>query len=188
MKKNLEEFAKENRSLFDTRKIDDRVWVRLKKELGPAKQSRSLLSSIYFKWIAAAAIVIIAGIVIFNLSKPGKTADLSNTENIIKEYPGLELKIRSFTTLIESKKQGLNAIEAEQPDVYKQFTYHLTVLQQQYQLLEKELQTNPNKTILLDEMMANLELQVKVVNEQLELIRQYKNSIKEKNEKKLKNI
>jgi hypothetical protein len=188
MKKSLEEFAKENRSLFDTRKIDDAVWVRLKKELGPTNKNRSLLSSIYFKWTAAAAILIIAGIVIFNSAKPGKTEGLSNTESIIKEYPGLDSTIRSFTTLIESKKQGLNVIEAEQPDVYKQFTYHLTALQQNYLSLEKELLTNPNKTILLDEMMANLELQVRVVNQQLELIRQYKNSIKEKNEKKLRNI
>lgn len=188
MKKSIEEFARENRGAFDMRKIDEAVWLRIKKELKQPVRKRSVLSSLYFKWTAAAAILIIAvGILIYHFNKPGEIVGKTNTDIIYKQYPEFDSRIKSFASLIETKERSIKKIENEHPDIYSLFTQNLNVLKKDYENLEQELRVNPNKSVLLGQMMDNLELQVRLLTQQLRLINDYKESLKRKNEEATNN-
>ncbi len=188
MRKSLEEFSKESRALFDTRKINGQVWTRVARELKQGNRNRTLLSPIYFKWAAAAAVFLfIAGAIYF--SNNNKASEGLSGEHLIREqYPEYDHRIQSFTKMIDDKKTALTAIEHEQPGIYSRFIRDVTGLKQSYEAMEKELLLNPNKNTLLTEMIENLELQDRLLNRQLELIKEFKESFKRSNEKNIENI
>ena len=70
-----------------------------------------------------------------------------------------------------------------QPELYKQFLNDNNRLDSSYKFLKSELSANPNKEILLDAMIQNLELKLDLLNRQLQIIKQSKNK-KTNNENK----
>jgi len=188
MKKSLEDFAKENRASFDTKKIDAGIWNRIAVEMKHSKRRPIHTISVFWKWAAAAVIILFLSVTVFYLSRP-TTVEKNNGDNIVqKQFPEYDGKIRSFAILIGNKKEELKAIEREHPEIYDQFNAHITGLSLNYEELKKEFTTDPNKNFLLNEMIENLELQVRLLNTQLGLIKQLKESMKSNDGKNTKNI
>jgi hypothetical protein len=142
-----------------------------------------------FRWSAAAAILILAGIGIYSLlnkqpidgpayadNQPAKDTPAVN-ERLLKEInPGYAQEVAQFTQLIELKQNELKEIEKENPNLYKMFVADINKLDSSYNALKKELPENPNREQLLEAMIENLRLQTEILNQQLSIINQIKAS------------
>lgn len=188
MKKKLEEFVKENRPEFDTRKIDEKVWTRLDLYMKEKSRKTGILASPLFKWAAAAAALILITSSLFFFFSRNKEKKISIDSIVREQYPDYDTKISSFATLIENKKAAIKTIEKDLPGIYKQFIRDLTELKQNYEELRNELLINPNRNILLAQMIENLELQVRLLNKQINLIGELKEPATITDEKQYKDI
>jgi hypothetical protein len=88
-----------------------------------------------------------------------------------------------FAHLIKIKQNELQQNQKSQPDLYKQFLKDNNKLDSSYNFLKSKLSANPNKEILLDAMIQNLELKLEILNRQLQIIKQSKHK-KTNNENK----
>ena len=67
--------------------------------------------------------------------------------------------------------------------MYKQFLGDMNKLDSSYNTLKNELPVNPNREQLLEAMIQNLRLQTELLNQQLFIIKQIKQSKSKTNEK-----
>jgi hypothetical protein len=197
MSKGLEQFIRDNRDQFDTDEPGEQVWKKLEQELADKNQQaqkqtskdRKVLVFTIFRWSAAAAILILAGIGIFSLlnNHPAGNNGLvqQNTtrdtpavnDPILKEInPNYAREVVQFTQLIEGKQNELKEMEKENPHLYKKFVADINKLDSSYNALKKELPENPNREQLLEAMIENLRLQTEILNQQLSIINQIKAS------------
>jgi hypothetical protein len=87
-----------------------------------------------------------------------------------------------FARLIVLKQNELKQNQKKQPVLYEQFLKDNNRLDSSYNYLKYELSSNPNKEILLDAMIQNLQLKLDLLNRQLQIIKQSKHK-KTDNEK-----
>jgi hypothetical protein len=209
MSKGLEQFIRDNRDQFDTDEPGEQVWKKLGKELTdknqplpqPTAKSRKLLVLTLFRWSAAAAIIILAGIGIYSLLNGRSTTGNGTAQNktsgdtpalndpILKAInPGYAREVYQFTQLIELKQNELKEIEKENPLLYKKFVADINKLDSSYNALKKELPENPNREQLLEAMIENLRLQTEILNQQLSIINQIKASKSSNHDSNFKKI
>lgn len=184
MSNQLEKFINNNRDEFDSEKmkID---WEKIKSGV---TQKKTKFRRLW--WAAAASItLVISTMVYFNHheNKPVVTAiqavDLPPkelTDQLDRTYTS---QMDQFAILIEHKQNELRQNQKTQPELYKQFLNDNNRLDSSYKFLKSELSANPNKEILLDAMIQNLELKLDLLNRQLQIIKQSKNK-KTNNENK----
>lgn len=196
----LENFIRDNREEFDGEEPSPRVWKDLQKQLqadaetkavAPKKNSGGkLLTMSILKWSAAAAILILAGLGVFHIiDKPtntgtaGTTTTPSKDDLLNKINPTYAKEVYHFTQLIELKQEELKQIEKDNPELYQQFLGDINQLDSSYKNLKKELPTNPNREQLLEAMIENLKMQTELLNQQLQIIQQIKQSKTQSNVK-----
>lgn len=193
----LEKFIRDNREQFDNDEPRPQVWSELEKQLAPPETKGKVLAMKFLRLGIAAAIVVLAGIGVFYLvigpsgesdpvaqSQGTKTNPLTNENKLLEEInPGYAKEVYHFTQLIELKQTELKQIEKENPVLYKQFLGDINKLDSSYLLLKKELPVNPNREELLEAMIQNLRLQTELLNQQLFIIKQIKQSKSKTNEK-----
>lgn len=85
-----------------------------------------------------------------------------------------------FTKLIEIKQKQIQTIKHDSPELYDHFVADYNKLDKSYNELKEEMKTNPNKEVLLEKMIANLQLQIGLLNEQLKVVHQLNKLKKEK--------
>lgn len=185
MSRKLEDFINQNRAQFDTEEPGEKTWQNIKINLGldADKPVRSIWPK---RWIAAASVIIIlsAGIYVTSLRFAQSDAPVaSNSTDIINSInPTYAKEVYHFTQLIELKQNELKQIGKDQPELYQQFMNDITMLDSSYNKLQKELPANPNREQLLEAMIQNLQLQTELLNQQLRVIKQIKQSKTSKNE------
>ena len=92
------------------------------------------------------------------------------------------LHFRFIIPSIPLKQEELKVLSKEQPVLYRKFTEDIIQLDSSYKALKDQLSVTPNKEMLVEAMIQNLELQLNVLNQQLNIIHQIKQSKKhEKN-------
>lgn len=208
MSKGLEQFMRDNRDQFDTDEPGEQVWKNLEQQLTAGdntEQKRSSQGRIIsmlkiFRWSAAAAILILAGIGIYSLlnnrpvngpvvdNRPAQDTPAVN-DRLLKEInPGYAKEVVQFTHLIEEKQNELKEIEKENPNLYKMFMADINKLDSSYNALKKELPENPNREQLLEAMIENLRLQTEILNQQLSIINQIKASKSDNHDNNFKKI
>ena len=105
----------------------------------------------------------------------------SNNNNVTNENNyNADAELFHFTKLVKIKLKQLLTIKDESPELYEHFAADYKKLDAYYNDLSEQLKTNPNKEILLEKMIANLQLQIGLLNEQLKVVRQLKNYKKDK--------
>lgn len=196
MSKGLEQFMRDNRNQFDTDEPGERVWKNLEQELTAKEKTElkqtspgGIISMLgIFRWTAAAAILILAGIGIYSLlnNRPGNnpvavTPPTQNNQAVNDKLlkainPGYAKEVVQFTRLIEQRQNELKEIEKVNPDLYRMFVADINKLDSSYNALKKELPENPNREQLLEAMIENLRLQTEILNQQLSIINQIKAS------------
>jgi len=195
---NLEKFIRDNRENFDAYKPSDGVWNNLEKEFGAVPAKGLIRSMSWRKWAAAAAVLIFVSTgIIFLVKKdsaqldPGATAKTvpaqpkanSNDADIAGIDPEYAKEVTQFNQIIEARYVELKKIEKEQPALYSQFAGDISKLDASYKALRSQLPVNPNKEMLVQAMIQNLQLQIDLLNQQLNIIHQIKQSKKSGNEK-----
>lgn len=182
----LENFIRDNREEFDGEEPSPRVWKDLQKQLeaapAPVKKNNggSVITMRILKWSAAAAILLLAGLGVFHLIGPSKstgTAGVKTNEDLLQKInPTYAKEVYHFTQLIELKQSELKQIEKDDPQLYRQFLGDIQQLDSSYNNLKKELPSNPNREQLLEAMIENLKMQTELLNQQLQVIQQIKQS------------
>jgi len=200
MKKNLENFIRENREEFDTEVPAPRIWNNLEKILVEPQKKRT--GNLYFmrKWAIAASVImaVFAASYFFairnNNNQPLDGNSSAGTQPAHEKAmldeinPGYAKELYHFTQLIELKQNELRQIGKDQPELYRQFMGDITKLDSAYTSLQKELPANPNREQLLEAMIQNLQLQTELLNQQLRVIKQIKQSKTSSNESNSKSI
>lgn len=194
MSTHFEQFMRDHREEFDSEEPASQVWMKLEKELMPHEQKGKVLSMKIMRWTAAAAILVLAGLGVYHLVAPagkGVQPVVSKTEGdaMLKDIdPTYAKEVYHFTQLIELKQSELKQIEKDNPTLYNQFLQDISKLDSSYNALKNELPSNANREQLLEAMIQNLRLQTELLNQQLQIIQQIKQSKSGNNESNGKSI
>ena len=113
-------------------------------------------------------------------SKDPDAATATNADATINE------EMYHYARLVELKHKELKTIEKDEPLLYKQFAADVHNLDSVYQTLQQQLPKNPNREQLLEAMLQNLQLQMRLLNHQLDIIKQINHSKKTAYEKAYK--
>ena len=178
MSKNLEDFISDNRSAFDDKAPSGKVWENINAAVTGKKEKKIIWMAI-IKWsVAAAAVVVIATVVYLKLNKTQPTEPvLVKTETDINTLaPEYATQVNEFAKLIGMKQEELKVLAKEQPQLYQKFTTDIIQLDSSYNALKSQLAVSPNKEMLIEAMIQNLQLQLNVLNQQLNIIKQIKQS------------
>jgi septal ring factor EnvC (AmiA/AmiB activator) len=185
MSNKLKKFIWDNRKAFDDEAPSEKVWENIETSFSAGKKKKFILTPLY-KWsIGAAAMLIIAsGIYILVNKKPTETAVVATTETEINKLaPEYARQMGQFVQLIDTKQEELKVLAKEQPELYQKFTSAINQLDSSYNTLKNQLSATPNREMLLEAMIQNLQLQLNVLNQQLNIIHQIKESKKYSHEK-----
>src|SRR5207342_466801 len=109
-----------------------------------------------------------------------------DTNTIAQEYD--EPQVNEFAKLVALKQEELKALAPEQPELYQQFSTDINQLDSSYKSLKNQLGATPNREMLIEAMIQNLQLQLNVLNQQLNIINQIKQSKSNKHEKNTQTI
>ena len=214
MKKDrLENFVQDNREEFDVFEPRPELWQHICRDLSqesPEKKEakvikfsfgeRASFSADFFFMRVAAAIVLLVGcgLTLFLMKQqPPETAyTLASTESIETEAPELssiapELpEIEAYyASQIEEKKSELSEYDLKVLGLDEQqvIDKELAQLDSSYTQLKKQLYTSPNTEEIVNAMIQNLWIRVRVLNKQLEVLQRLQKMNTETNDKQQTN-
>ncbi len=187
MSNRIKKFIWDNRKDFDDAAPSEKVWQNIETAMAGKKEKKpvSVLAPIY-KWsMAAAAVLIIGTGIYFLLNKRSTEAAVATTNELDfnKLAPEYAPQMIQFVKMIDVKQEELKVLAKEQPELYQKFTKDITQLDSSYNNLKNQLSVTPNREMLLEAMIQNLQLQLNVLNQQLNIINQIKQSKKYSHEK-----
>ncbi|MBL0358736.1 MAG: hypothetical protein IPP72_18555 [Chitinophagaceae bacterium] len=189
----LEEFINENRDSFDDEVPSKEVWQKIELAI-PGQQSVIVNSkpaklfniTALVRWGIAASILLLAGTAVFflYLKRDLPAVNTANTTtgttsgDIAATVPEAVPEVNQIAKLIVLKQEELKELSKEQPALYQKFTTDIHQLDSSYRHLKNQLSITPNKEMLIEAMVQNLQLQLNVLNQQLNIINQIKQTIK----------
>ena len=189
MSRKLERFTGGNRHAFDDEMPSDKVWEKIAAGLPAEKKAKFKLTNFYRRSIAAAVLIIAGlGIFFFSVNKndnpvvdvAAKADTSKDIKNIAPEYAS---EVNAIAKLVALKQDELKSLAPEQPQLYIKFTRDINQLDSSYKFLKNQLSATPNREMLIEAMIQNLQLQVEILNQQLNIINNIKKSKKESHEK-----
>lgn len=186
MSNELENFIKNNREEFDSEEMNYR-WNDIESKFIHKRKRMATISGYW--WAAAAGIIIFISAMFF-FNNENKTApialnpsNLPSKELIADVDPVYTNLMDQFVILIHVKENELKKNQKAHPELYKQFLKDNNQLDSSYDYLKAKLKASPNKEVLLDAMIQNLQLKIDILNRQLQIIKQSKHK-KTNNESK----
>ncbi|MEI9956887.1 MAG: hypothetical protein WDM90_11420 [Ferruginibacter sp.] len=190
MSRKLEKFIGDHRNEFDDAVPSNKVWENIAGGFEQKKEKKAILAPMY-KWSIAAALVITAGVTIFLMLNNKKvtpdniaSAKIDTINNDINTVaPEYAPQVNEFAKMVLLKQEELKALAPEQPALYQKFSTDINQLDSSYKSLKNQLSTTPNRDMLIEAMIQNLQLQLNVLNQQLNIINQIKQSKKNNHEK-----
>lgn len=195
MSTRLDDFINQHRDEFDAEVPGQEVWNKIAQRVVPVKKPAKVFSFSAWKISAAAAVLIIMGMLAARYFLPEQnTKTLAQVEKTIDTVglneinPAYAQQVYQFTKLVEIKQEELKSFEKEQPELYKQFISDIHQLDSNYHVLKLELPANPNREQLLEAMLQNLKMQMDLINRQLLIIDQIKSSKNSNHESNSKNL
>lgn len=183
MSDQLKEFIHKNRDAFDANEPDPQLFKRIHKQLTGSNDTRKIFS-LPVRWAAAAALLIVlSGTLYLMLTKKESAISIAEIkepafeEEVIGD-PVYAKQIFHFREIIGLQQSELKQLEKDHPQLYKQFVDDITELDSSYQSLKTNLSANPNREMLLEAMIHNLQLQSELLNRQLLIIKEIKQKSK----------
>lgn len=184
MSRKLEKFIGDNRNEFDDAVPSAKVWENLSAGLEKKSSKRSIVTPM-LKWGIAAAVVVTAGITIFiAINNKNSAVEPYTVKNGVDTSSGINSiapdapEINEFAKMVALKQEELKALAPEQPELYRTFTTDINQLDSSYKSLKGQLSATPNRELLIQAMIQNLQLQLNVLNQQLNIINQIKQTKK----------
>ncbi|WP_426669926.1 hypothetical protein ACPPVU_01530 [Mucilaginibacter sp. McL0603] len=179
MSKRLEDFIKMNKEEFDDLEPSADLWSKIEKHLpaeGSAINKREAKTfSLSFVLRVAASIVVIMGIS-FAIYLHNERNDRVNYAAINPVYAKQRIQ---YTSMVQSKRKELKSISKSDPELYKEFSAEIAQMDSTYKRLNRDLVNSPNQERVLRAMIRNLQIQTEVLNQQLEVIEQLKQTKQE---------
>lgn len=180
----LKKYIWDNRKAFDDETPDEKVWAHIEASFLEKKKSKAVIAPLY-KWAmgTAAALIISLGIYFVTEKQPQGTIAENHGSAISNLPPEYASQMNQFVKLIDNKQEELKKLAEEQPELYQKFTLAINQLDSSYNSLKNQLGGTPNREMLLEAMIQNLQLQLNVLNQQLNIIHQIKEQKKYSHEK-----
>jgi hypothetical protein len=187
MSKRLEDFIKINKEEFDDLEPSADLWSKIEKHLpteGSAMNKREAKTfSLNFVLKVAASVIVVMGI-IFGLYLRHERSERVNYASINPVYAKQRIQ---YTSMVQSKRKELKSIAKSDPELYKEFSAEIAQMDSTYKRLNHDLVNSPNQERVLRAMIRNLQIQTEVLNQQLEVIEQLKQT-KQEQTNETKNI
>jgi len=191
MSSNLEKFINRHRSEFDTEHpSEDDVWKKIEAAIPVKKEAKLFSIRDIYKWTAAAAIVCIILTSVYFLYIRQQQKEISRTEqqnNKSDHLSGIDPEYTAEVTQafrsIQTRQEELKDATADRPELYKQFSNDLRVLDSSYRMLQTQAAQSPNRDVIMKAMIQNLQLQAELLYRQLLISNEIKNNKTQKNEK-----
>ncbi len=175
----LKQFIHENRNAFDSEDPGSRVFQKIQEQLpGTAAKNKPVWRQ--FRRAAMVAGILLASLAFyFFFVKNKKTTTTGNQPEYVQEMKEIgdlqyAKQIYHFKELIGLKQTELKQLEKDYPELYRQFIGDIKQLDSSYQSLKINLAENPNREMLLEAMIQNLQLQSELLNRQLLIIKEIK--------------
>lgn len=174
--KKLEDIINENRDAFDTEMPSPQVWNSISAKL-QKKQSK-------FSWKPYMAAASIMFFITCTWIIANHQLDINNSKIAETDPTSLPIEVQDaqvqFSSLIEIKRNEINQYKKSNPALVSDFEKQLSELQSNYSTLIPQLHDENKKDVVLQALIENLQMQVAILNQQIEIIRQ----LKEKNDAK----
>lgn len=181
MNDKLKQFIRDNRAAFDSEEPAPGLFPKIERQiLGPQKKA----GWTPWRWAAVITGLVLLSATFFFL--PGRNKNGKETPVVIQPNSNIKedisfigdatyaKQIYHFKELIGLKQAELEQLKAEYPDLYNQFVTDINELDSSYQSLKINLAENPNREMLLEAMIQNLQLQSELLNRQLMIIKEIK--------------
>ncbi len=186
----LEEFIKNNREAFDDEMPSKQVWEKVQVFIPQTLATKPRFGRI-LKWSMAASLLLIAAAAVYITNRTGvaetRLSKANGTDSFSAEIsavaPEAAPEMNQFARLIALKQEELKLLSKEQPALYQKFTTDINQLDSSYRRLKTQLDSTPNKELLIEAMVQNLQLQLNVLNQQLNILKEVKHSKKYSHEK-----
>lgn len=166
----LEKFIDDNRGQMDDSNFPYKVWENIEAAIDKKKKKAFVLAPM-FKWSIAASVLILVGLGGYLIAKQNKNADNGGVVMDTEPY-----EVSPIAKTIALKQEELKTLSQDQPELYEKFTTDINQLDSSYKALKTQLKTTPNREELIQAMIQNLQLQLDVLNQQLNIIHQIKDS------------
>jgi septal ring factor EnvC (AmiA/AmiB activator) len=177
MSDSLKDFIHNNRQEFESENPPAGIWDDIEKKVA-RKAAPVFYMKPVFRWNIAAAVLLVVVSSIYYFASVDQVGDVQgiNKEASVLQESDYNRQMRQFMKVIDIKQEELKQIAVEQPELYQKFTAAIDQLDSSYNKLKNQLAVTPNREMLLEAMVENLELQLKILNQQLRIIQQIKNS------------
>ncbi len=176
MSNKLKKFIWDNRAAFDDELPSEKVWQHVEDAFTPTKKKKFILTPLY-KWSMAAAAVLVISLGVYFFMNRNKTTATEYVANTVVPDTVTAIdapEVNQFAKMIALKQEELKSLAKEQPELFQQFTKDINQLDSSYNILKNQLSATPNRELLLEAMVQNLQLQLNVLNQQLNIIHQIK--------------
>lgn len=176
----LKQFIHENNAAFNSEEPGSHVFKKIQEQLpGTFYKKKSVWRQ--FRWAAVAAGILLVSAAFYFFLGKNKKSGTTNEQPIAYEQeineiagPVYAKQIYHFKELIGLKQSELKQLEKEYPQLYQQFIGDIEQLDSSYRALKINLAENPNREMLLEAMIQNLQLQSDLLNRQLLIIKEIK--------------
>ncbi|MCX2738544.1 hypothetical protein [Pontibacter anaerobius] len=200
MKDRLEKFVQDNREEFDVFEPRPELWQHICHDLpkqSPEKEARvikvnfgeraSFSADFFFMRVAAAIVLLLGcGLTIFLMKQqaPDTTNTLAAATSINAIAPELPEVEAYYVSQIEAKKSELSEYDLKVLGLDEQqvIDKELARLDSSYVQLKKQLYTTPNTDEIVGALIQNLQIRIKVLNRQLEVLQSLEQNKQEPNQ------
>lgn len=171
--KDLDKILQENRSSFDVFEPEEGHFDRFEEKLMKFNKENNTLSLSYLLKVAAIAVlVVLSGLWVFdNLSNKPMDNGIALSE-VSPEYSEVELY---YTQLVNQKYHELNQLQVIDSTQKRILMKELTEMDKMYDILKKDLTTNPSDERIINAMIKHYQLKVEVMNQIVHQLEQAKN-------------
>lgn len=182
----LKQFIEEHREEFDNEQPGEHVLNKIQQHL-PEQMPQKNRATGWFKFALAAAVLVFVAVTAFFLvnRKPATPPAVVDQERkAVDDLPELTdpvfaRQFAQYKEMIGLQQTELKQLKNEYPQLYTQFVTDMNDLDSSYQALKQKLPAYPNKEMLLEAMLQNLQLQSELLNRQLLIIKEIKQKNKQ---------
>jgi hypothetical protein len=186
----LKKFINQHRAAFDTEEPGSLLYSRIKDKLYQREEKKTNWQP--WRWAAViSGLLLLSTIFYFRENNKRVISSPDAVESSLssaKEESSTDInfigdasyarQINQFQEIIGLKQVELEQLKTSYPDLYNQFTKDIEELNKAYQDLKIKLEATPNREMLLEAMIQNLQLQSELLNRQLLIIKEIKQKTK----------
>lgn len=188
MEDKLKKFADEHRDEFDVFEPRTELWQNICEELPQKRKEAKVISikfgdsasfsanSMFMRVAAAIVLLVGCGLTLFLMKstapEAGNTIAATTAPPVNNIAPELAEVEAYYVSQIEEKKSKLSEYDLKVLglDDQQEIDDELAQLNSNYSQLKKQLYTNPNTDEIMSAMIQNLQLRIRVLNRQLEVL------------------